>query len=718
MSVKRILIAGILVVISMIILVACGPQPDATLQISTATTGTQPEAGGENPSLVIPFQAEWAASGHADINAPAFNHWNEADPLVITAACVKCHSSNGLEEFIRTGANQDAQVPGGVINCTTCHNESVSSLIEVTFPSGKVVGNLGAEARCLSCHQGRESKTSLDAYIEMNAGAEAAPDVVVPGLSFRSVHYFTAGATMYASMVSGGYEYEDQVYDGKYTHIENMDTCLDCHDNHSLEIKVFKCAECHEFSSSTEDLKGTRMLGSLMDYDGDGDRAEGIYFEIEGLQQKLLDAMQAYGTSINSDAIVYSPDTYPYFFSDGDQDGTLSKTEEKAENAYISWTPRLLKAAYNYQFTVKDPGAYAHNAKYAIELLYDSINDLNRVLPVPEDLDSAERIDFRHFAGSAQAFRHWDKAGEVEAECAKCHTAYGLPQFLKNGANIAVTISDGLMCSTCHIMEEIPTLRTVASVTFPGGKEVSFAGQDVDGNFMVDESNICLECHQGRESTASVNAMINGLDGNTVDPKLSFGNVHYYAAGASLFGNDAQVAYQYPGQEYVGRYSAHPIGKCAECHDTHSGLIKVDTCAACHPGNSTPATIRYGIDKTDWDRDGNNSEPIKEEISTLQGVLLNQILAYSNQVEAPIAYGPLYPYWVKDLNGNGLQDMDEGGPGNAYTSFTPNLLTAAYNYHFLVQEPGNYAHNPMYSIQLLQDSIAAVGGDVSGYFRP
>ena len=37
------------------------------------------------------------------------------------------------------------------------------------------------------------------------------------------------------------------------------------------------------------------------------------------------------------------------------------------------------------------------------------------------------------------------------------------------------------------------------------------------------------------------------------EKKLSFANVHYFAAGASLFGNDAQVAYQYADKEYAGR---------------------------------------------------------------------------------------------------------------------------------------------------------------------
>jgi hypothetical protein len=35
-----------------------------------------------------------------------------------------------------------------------------------------------------------------------------------------------------------------------------------------------------------------------------------------------------------------------------------------------------LKAAYNYQYAQKDPGAFAHNAKYVLQVLYDSLEDI------------------------------------------------------------------------------------------------------------------------------------------------------------------------------------------------------------------------------------------------------------------------------------------------------------------------------------------------------
>jgi len=47
-----------------------------------------------------------------------------------------------------------------------------------------------------------------------------------------------------------------------------------------------------------------------------------------------------------------------------------------AGESYTTWTPRLLQAAYNYQYVAMDPGNYSHNSKYIMQLLYDSIEDL------------------------------------------------------------------------------------------------------------------------------------------------------------------------------------------------------------------------------------------------------------------------------------------------------------------------------------------------------
>jgi hypothetical protein len=110
-----------------------------------------------------------------------------------------------------------------------------------------------------------------------------------------------------------------------------------------------------------------------VDFDGDGDVEEGIYGEIATLKEALYAAIQAYAANTAGAPILYDSHAYPYFFNDTDGDGETDPGEAIYPNQYGSWTPTLLKAAYNYQYASKDPGGYAHNAEYVIQLLFDSI---------------------------------------------------------------------------------------------------------------------------------------------------------------------------------------------------------------------------------------------------------------------------------------------------------------------------------------------------------
>ena len=89
-----------------------------------------------------------------------------------------------------------------------------------------------------------------------------------------------------------------------------------------------------------------------------------------------------YAKTVAGKPVVYKLEVFPYFFVDSNGNVVADADETKFPNRYKAWTPRLLKAAYNYQFITKDPGAYAHNSTYAIELLYDSLSDLGAKVSV------------------------------------------------------------------------------------------------------------------------------------------------------------------------------------------------------------------------------------------------------------------------------------------------------------------------------------------------
>jgi hypothetical protein len=350
-----------------------------------AQTPAPAAPAGAVPTSDVPFYSEWAGSPHALRSAEAFNHWNKEGAVPV--ACAKCHSTPGFRDFLGADASAagvvDHPAPiGTVITCVACHNAKTRGLTSVTFPSGLRVENLGGDAICMTCHQGVESTASVTSAI-----ANIVDDQVEPKLQFLNVHYRAAGAMLMGSLARVGYEYPSKTYAERFQHQTPYTSCTNCHELHALEVKVTECATCHRGVTDKASLHRIRM--SSIDYDGNGNATEGIAQEIENLRNGLLAAITAYAKTVAGKPIAYDLDAYPYFFIDTNGNGVADKSEAVFPNRYNAWTPRLLKAAFNYQFIIKDPGAYAHNSTYALQLLYDSINDLGAKVMV--DLAKAKR---------------------------------------------------------------------------------------------------------------------------------------------------------------------------------------------------------------------------------------------------------------------------------------------------------------------------------------
>ena len=56
--------------------------------------------------------------------------------------------------------------------------------------------------------------------------------------------------------------------------------------------------------------------------------------------------------------------------------GVADDDERIFPNGYNVYDGPLLKAAFNYEFWANEPGSWAHNTHYALQLMYDSIDDL------------------------------------------------------------------------------------------------------------------------------------------------------------------------------------------------------------------------------------------------------------------------------------------------------------------------------------------------------
>jgi hypothetical protein len=260
--------------------------------------------------------------------------------------------------------------------CTTCHNDLKEftnyEVAEVTFPSGAVIDSGDPSTNlCMTCHQGRQSGVSVDKAI-----GDLGPDDQSETLRFLNPHYFAAGATRYGAEAHGAYQYEGKEYLGYFEHDKDVDNCVECHDTHSLEVQYEKCADCHEDVDikSVADLRNIRYYND--DWDGDGNTDEGIAGEIDTLLELLYPALQDYAANTAGTPIVYDAASNPYFFIDTNANGAVDPDEINSDNRYATWTPRLLRAAYNYQWAQKDPGAFAHNGQYIIQVLQDSLEDL------------------------------------------------------------------------------------------------------------------------------------------------------------------------------------------------------------------------------------------------------------------------------------------------------------------------------------------------------
>ncbi len=680
------------------------------------------------------IKEDWAKSGHGDIGAEPWRHWD--DDGVVSTSCAKCHSPVGFVDYAEDGTvDLDASLPLG-LSCDGCHDGIPNTLWDdlatypamdpILFPSGESVSLFGPSNQCMACHQGRASSVDVDDEISQNPGGPH---------SFINIHYFAAAASYFGSEVAGGYEYAGMAYFPRNTfpsHPQELETCVGCHmrgsnKSHTFLPEVADCSGCHG-GASFETLGGTPGLN---------------HTRITSLKSDLLSAIQAYATGTIGTAICYSPDAYPYFFIDTNGNGTCEPSEGVNANKYTAFDDALLEAAYNYQVAEKEPCGYIHNGTYVQQFLYDSTMDLGgtpSVIPPGRTgfdatgltIQQAATAQFK-MSGHARAdqppYRHWDDTGEVETDCVRCHTSSGFADYADN-----MTIDDGPVraievvgCRGCHESTDLFASQATKWET----QDTAGSGPLVDVEFpsgvtkdLGDASNLCMSCHQGRGSgddvaTASANTVVQAPDYDSYD----FVNRHYLAAAAIFFGTDVTAGYEYAGLTYRGQtpFTSHPADAktCIGCHmgartdgphtwtvnTTASGL----SCSTCH-GVTDPDDFRNPGDAVDYDGDS-SVEGYTKEIAGMEAILLAQIQAYAkNRLNgganaSPIVYSAsAYPYFFMDTNADDVPDPGELTFANRYRDFDDLLLEAAYNYHSAL-DPCSGIHNGKYVMQTIYDSI-------------
>lgn len=317
--------------------------------------------------------SDWFRSAHADAAAEAFRHWDEDEE--IRPVCAVCHAGAGFRAFhgldgSEPGIPEEPVDVGGVVDCETCHHANLGQISQITMPSGVTHPVEGVEAACFTCHQGRTAGVMVEEAIGEKPADEPSSD-----LRFINPHYATAAATWLGGYGGAGYHYDDRNYSDRFFHARPVATCVSCHQPHTLEVANQPCLTCHQ-DGVPEEIRVSRQS-----YDGSGNTEKGIHADIEANARQLMDYLDRYATEVAGTPLVYDGGSYPYFFTDSNNDG-IADTAEGSGIPYASWTPRMLRTAYNWKLVTSDPGAYVHNPDYALELLYDSIEDIAEPLGI------------------------------------------------------------------------------------------------------------------------------------------------------------------------------------------------------------------------------------------------------------------------------------------------------------------------------------------------
>ena len=293
----------------------------------------------------------------------------------------------------------------------------------------------------------------------------------------------------------------------------------------------------------------------------------------------------------------------------------------------------------------------------------------------------------------------WSKNDfKTRSGCVQCHTTTGFIAYSTGRVSAAWgSASDKskeiLTCAGCHSDIATGALRSVAPLR-------PFAGDDYR-NRDVASSNLCMNCHSGRNNGTSIQSKVGSADfGN-----LPFVAPHYLAAGANLHG---QGGYHIPGQAYsfyssnshrgIGmgnRANTGSAGPCVACHMSSAekhrlSPVSTDLNGAI-TGISTGVCVNCHASSLDATRLGADQAAFKNALEILKAMLARKGFVASGE----------YPYF-----NNSDWGSDQAGA---------NAMGAAYNYVLLLKDPGAYVHNATYARKLIVDSIDSLhNGSVTG----
>ena len=277
-------------------------------------------------------------------------------------------------------------------------------------------------------------------------------------------------------------------------------------------------------------------------------------------------------------------------------------------------------------------------------------------------------------------------------------------------------------CKTCHV-DYSWKRRAIAAVT------VTYANSGATSTETVSypdsgESNICLNCHTGRES----GNIVKNLPATTNFTNKGFENSHYLTAGGTLFGKTGYTNFSAEGggtrnytlvdfngdgitdfkHDLIGRTAAGTRtgkGPCVDCHMTNSAnhrfspvtqdgegkvtAVVSTVCVNCHIVG-TPYELTAAVVNGQKDQFADALKALNAQLEARGFYFFEKNPYFFNSAAGTAAVTNWVDASDSSLNGRLTGEQNMG---------------AAFNYNLLKHDPGAYAHNRFYTKRLIYDAI-------------
>jgi hypothetical protein len=390
---------------------------------NACTVCHDPHTGGKMLAPAEPENNDNSAIGFAEgLGDFHTNHLGAAQGH----GCTPCHSGTAFVPLTTRGV-ADTEPKTSVIGCRSCHDLAVPNSTpntndaaafaqvrefqpgyEFKFNSGATVdvAELGVNQICFECHKGRTAGLTHENYNAQVAAntytwkdnkgtSDTSDDETITELgtlnyAISYLHYAPAFATLFGDESKMVATYEGNTYAGRFLHPFAING-----------VQEFGCVDCH----NVHDTDGNNVAENKMvtSTSCSGCHAEtGAYPSVEFLQDRTQAYSEALLGTILDVMLTYVPNAADYDQRAGQLGPFLVALGAEADPAvqeemlaeYIETrqvgfpTAAIAKAATSWKvFTYEDGaphgqvhghgGSWAHNSKFARQVMYDAIKDLD-----------------------------------------------------------------------------------------------------------------------------------------------------------------------------------------------------------------------------------------------------------------------------------------------------------------------------------------------------